>query len=137
MAASVTWLTELHLRYTDSDWGYQLLQPLSVVVESHLYEAPTGMPTDGASIPRFFYRLTGGPFSGRYVRAAVIHDAACLAVLSGFDKDYKEAARLFLILMEADGVPGWKRRAMHQAVLRFGPRWPAKTEEVEDAPPRG
>ena len=35
---------------------------------------PEGFVTDGASIPRIFWRLIGSPFQPRYMRAALVHD---------------------------------------------------------------
>jgi len=34
--------------------------------------------TDGASIPRWLQPIVGSPWSGKYPRAAVIHDWLCL-----------------------------------------------------------
>ena len=92
--------------------------------------APAGTRTDGASIPRFFWRIIGPPMTGRYRQAAVIHDAAYTGVLqwlaSGAPLDYdrKSADALFLQLMEALGVPWWRRCLMHTAVRWFGAkRW--------------
>ena len=35
---------------------------------------PVGFKTDGASIPRGFWWLIGSPFTGKYLRAALVHD---------------------------------------------------------------
>ena len=40
------------------------------------HEVPRGFITDGASIPRFFWRVLGHPYDGRVIRAAVRHDWA-------------------------------------------------------------
>lgn len=88
--------------------------------------APAGTITDGASIPRFFWRLIGPPLTGRYRQAAVIHDAGYTADLQwnidGDSRSYnrKDVDTLFLQLMEALGVPWWRRRLMHLAVRLFG-----------------
>ena len=37
-------------------------------------EVPRGFETDGASVPRFFWRIFGHPFSARHVRGGVRHD---------------------------------------------------------------
>jgi len=92
--------------------------------------APAGMRTDGASIPRFFWRIIGPPMTGRYRQAAVIHDAAYTGVLkwrvggAAVEYDRKTADALFLKLMEALGVSWWRRGLMHAAVRWFGAkRW--------------
>lgn len=41
------------------------------------HRASIGMPTDGLSIPRFFWRLAGPPFRHPYLLAAIIHDHYC------------------------------------------------------------
>ncbi len=92
--------------------------------------APAGTRTDGASIPRFFWRFIGPPMTGRYRQAAVIHDAAYTGVLKWHINgaltpyDRKSADALFLKLMEALGVPWWRRKLMYTAVRCFGAkRW--------------
>ena len=50
------------LRYTDP--------------KGEVWVAPAGSVTDGASIPRYLWSLTGGPFEGQYRNASVLHDAA-------------------------------------------------------------
>jgi hypothetical protein len=42
-----------------------------------VWEAPAGAVVDGASIPRFAWSVTGGPFTGKYRNASVIHDVTC------------------------------------------------------------
>src|ERR1051326_8039238 len=41
------------------------------------WEAPTGLITDGASIPTPFWSVIGGPFEGLFREAAVVHAVAC------------------------------------------------------------
>lgn len=38
------------------------------------YIVPPGFESDGASMPRFFWRLIGHPFSMDYLREAILHD---------------------------------------------------------------
>src|SRR6202011_6035361 len=57
---SMTLLNEL--RYTD---------PYGVV-----WIAPAGSKVDGASIPRAFWGMIGGPFEGKYRNGSVLHDVA-------------------------------------------------------------
>ncbi|MBC8373993.1 MAG: DUF1353 domain-containing protein [Planctomycetes bacterium] len=88
--------------------------------------APAGTATDGASIPRFFWRIIGPPMTGRYRQAAVIHDAGYTADLqwhiddAPIAYDRKAIDALFLRLMKALGVSWWRRRLMHLAVRWFG-----------------
>jgi len=94
---------------------------------------PAGMRTDGASIPRFFWRLIGGPMTGRYRQAAVVHDGGYTGDLiwriggAQIDYDRKAADKLFLRLMAALGVSRWRRTAMYLAVRWFGGKhWAAR-----------
>ena len=82
----------------------------------------TGAGTDGASIPRFFWRMMGGPFSGKYVAAALIHDqlyrAQGLGILTR-----KQSDQIFRRAMLSCDVPEWKAALMYRAV-RMGGEWP-------------
>src|SRR5438046_1090750 len=40
------------------------------------WTAPKASVVDGASIPRVFWTLIGGPFDGKYRNASVVHDVA-------------------------------------------------------------
>lgn len=76
---------------------------------------PVGFVSDGASIPRFAWSLIGSPWSGKYARAAVIHDYGY------FKQTYsrKKVDDLFLKGMEILGVPIWNRRIMYWCVRVF------------------
>lgn len=50
-----------------------------VDARGHRHTAPRGTPTDGASIPRLFWRLAGHPFRSVVLPAAVLHDHYCVA----------------------------------------------------------
>jgi len=56
------------------------------------------------------------PEDGLYTPAAVIHDWLYKTHLV----NRAEADRIFLEIMERDGVPRWKRLAMYWAVRIFG-----------------
>ena len=81
--------------------------------------APIGSVVDGASIPRFFWRFIGGPFSGKYRDASVIHDVYCVLQ----DRPSPEVHAMFYEAMRARGV--WRTKAflMWMAVRVFGPRF--------------
>ena len=42
-----------------------------------LWTVPSGVRVDGASIPQAFWSVIGGPFTGRYREASVVHDYYC------------------------------------------------------------
>jgi hypothetical protein len=84
-----------------------------------LWTAMEGDETDGASIPRLFWRVCGSPFVGKYRRAAVLHDCAYRNRISSrlaADQMFREASLY-------DGVPQWKACVMYLMVRLFGPRW--------------
>jgi len=105
-----------------------------------LYRAPIGILLDGASIPRFFWRVIGSPFTGRYLRGSVIHDAGYKGrLLSGPSErslgkcplDRKAIDNLFYRLMLARGVSKKKAEAMYAAVRVGGWRaWRNAHKEV-------
>ena len=59
--------------------GYAILQAtlLYISASGRKIRAMCGMPTNGLSIPRFFWRVAGPPFRHVYLLAAVIHDHLC------------------------------------------------------------
>jgi hypothetical protein len=75
-----------------------------------------GLWTDGASIPKILWGIVGSPLTGRYVRAAIAHDA----LYSAQPISRKECDLVLLELMEQDNVPKWKRLSMYYAVRLFG-----------------
>jgi hypothetical protein len=105
--------------------GYTLSRPFIVEIDGRIYEAPEGMPTDGASIPRFFWRIVGHPMDPQFLPAATWHDAACIHQLRGFHGDNCEAADIFGWMLGETQVAAWRIRAMVRAVKLGGPKWKA------------
>ncbi len=83
------------------------------------WTARKGSVIDGASIPRFAWRVIGSPFVGKYRRASVIHDVYCV----NRSQPAQAVHDMFREAMLADGVSKTKAFAMYQAVDKFGPRW--------------
>jgi hypothetical protein len=84
-----------------------------------LWTAPAGAIIDGASIPRFFWRVIGSPFFGHYRRASVIHDVYCVSK----ERPHKQVHRMFYEAIRADGVSKTKAKAMYFALKLGAPRW--------------
>jgi hypothetical protein len=122
-----------------SDWGSYLNRPLDLRdlvppdgrrfslphefnyrdQDKRLWEAPTDLIVDGASIPMPFWSVIGGPFEGLYREASVVHDAGCCAQM----QPWKDVHRMFYNAMRCSGV-GWvKAKTMYWAVWAGGPRW--------------
>jgi len=83
------------------------------------WKAPKGAVVDGASIPRFFWRIIGSPFVGKYRRASAIHDYYCATKT----EPHKEVHQMFYECMLSDGVGKTKAKMMYWAVRCCGPRW--------------
>ena len=76
------------------------------------HTVPKKFKMDGASIPRIFWSLIGSPFTGKYRRAALIHDWLYFSQTT--KRSY--ADRVFLEAMKYLGVSFWKRQLMFLAV---------------------
>ena len=83
------------------------------------WEAPKGIIVNGASIPKPFWSVIGGPWSGAYKRASVIHDHFCETK----SRHWKSVHRAFYDAMLDSGVGTATAKLMYFAVYRFGPRW--------------
>lgn len=87
-----------------------------------LWVAPAGSVVDGASIPRSFWTIVGGPFEGPYRNASVVHDVACIERKD----EWKDVHRMFYHACLCGGVNSIKASLMYGAVYHFGPRWTTK-----------
>lgn len=75
-----------------------------------------GFRTDGASIPRFFWRVFGSPYEPDIFAAAIAHDA----LYRGELVPRRDADAAFLAMMDESGVPRRKRRLVWIGVRLFG-----------------
>lgn len=110
------------LHHKGEDRQMRLLADVSFTDSlGHTWTAPAGTIVDGASIPRFLWRVID-PFIGDYRRASVVHDKACQ------EKTMPSwyVHRMFREGMLTDGVPAWKAWPMWAAVRIWGPRFPGK-----------
>jgi len=87
--------------------------------KGHTWGAPAGWKIDGASIPRPFWSIIGGPFEGKYRDASVIHDVAC----DQRNMAWKEVHQMFYNAMRCSGTEERQAKIMYYAVYHFGPRW--------------
>lgn len=82
--------------------------------------APKGESIDGASIPQPAWSFIGGPFEGRYLYAAIVHDYFSCSKSQDFD----ETQDIFWRAMRSVGVDSFKAWYMWAAVRFLGlPRW--------------
>lgn len=83
------------------------------------WTTPEGWEVDGASIPKAAWSLFGGPLSGRYLHASIIHDYYC----DVRERTAHDTHRNFYYGMLANGVERSKAKTMYWAVRTFGPSW--------------
>ena len=111
---------ELVLKPIDDGRNMTLVKPFGFVdSQARTWEAPSGSVTDGASIPRVFWSLIGSPFTGKYLKAAVIHDHFARTK----HRSWSLTHDVFYEAMIAGGVDRQMAMVMWAAVYRFGPRW--------------
>ncbi|MGZ4967131.1 MAG: DUF1353 domain-containing protein [Chthoniobacterales bacterium] len=107
------------LRYTD---------PYGVV-----WIAPAGSRVDGASIPRAFWGMIGGPFEGKYRNASVLHDVA----YDQQNRSPEQVDLMFYNAMRCSGVGVVTAKTMYYALVRHGRHWKHRqAEAVDTGPPR-
>jgi hypothetical protein len=79
---------------------------------------PSGFKSDGASVPRMFWRLVFPPLDRNAIRAAILHDY--LYRKDNFLFGRKDADALFLGLMILDGVKPHRAYLAYLGVRLFG-----------------
>ena len=84
-----------------------------------IWPCPKDHSIDGASIPKVFWSVIGGPFEGKYRNASIIHDYAC----DIRKRPWKEVHLAFYEAMRCGDVTVAKAKLMYHAVYNFGPRW--------------
>lgn len=99
----------------------RLLKPITFIGnDGRRYLIPAGYVSDGASVPRFFWRLLSPCIDGRTLPSSVVHDFEydhAIGTRSGSDGDYY--ARLV-----ADGYPKCKAMLTWAGVRMGGSkRW--------------
>lgn len=117
-------------------------RPLFKLTEPFVYKDPNGLEwvtpageiVDGASIPDPAWSILGGPFSGKYLDAAVIHDYYCCAKT----REYYSTHHAFWLGMRASGVGRVKADIMWAAVRFMGPDiWSVDPEAAPPVPCNG
>ena len=93
---------------------YRLLEPLT-------YEdltVPAGFESDGASVPRFFWRIVFPPGDTKALRAAFLHDYIYRTHPAGWTK--AQADDLFRKILIEDGVSRTSAALAYYGVRLFG-----------------
>jgi len=79
------------------------------------FEIPKYYCFDGASVPRFFWRVIGSNTDNKFLVAALIHDVLC-ENHHYVDNDRKFSSEVFNALLEASDVNPFKRFCMKNSV---------------------
>lgn len=82
------------------------------------FTVPAGFQSDGASVPRFFWRLVFPPGDPCALRAAIVHDYLYRHHPGTWTR--AEADTLFRDLLICDGTPAWRATLAYTAVRLFG-----------------
>ena len=79
---------------------------------------PAGFPSDGASVPRFFWRIVFPPGDTKALRAAFLHDWIYRTHPAGWSRE--AADTLFRRVLAEDGVPRISAALAYWGVRLFG-----------------
>lgn len=93
---------------------FRLLEPL---IRGDL-TVPAGFESDGASVPRFFWRWVFPPGDTHAIRAAILHDYVYRTHPEGWTRE--DADKLFLWTLIEDGVPAHHAVRAYLGVRLFG-----------------
>jgi hypothetical protein len=98
--------------------------------ESYSIMINPGFEFNGASIPRFFWRVIGHPFQNKFAIAALFHDALYTSHL--FDKATSD--KIFYELLLWQNNSKWRSKTMYTAVKRFGGNaWKSTRQDIIEA----
>lgn len=94
------------------------------------FTIPRGFESDGASVPRFFWRIICPPLDHRAVRAGVAHDYIYRVQPEGWSR--KEADKMFLCFLIEDGLPPFRAKLAYWGVRLGGWRaWNENRKRLE------
>ena len=119
-------------RWHDDGRDMTLVEPFAYVDAAAVrWDAPAGAVVNGASIPRPFWSVIGGPFEGRFRNASVVHDVACV----DRSRPWRQVHRMFYEACRCGRVNVVKAKTMYYAVYHFGPRWRLDGRTLRDETP--
>lgn len=119
-------------RWHDDGREMTLVEPFAYVdVAEARWLAPAESVVNGGSIPRAFWSVIGGPFTGRFRNASVVHDVACVAR----SRPWKQVHRMFYEACRCGRTNVVQAKIMYYAVYHFGPRWRLAGRSLRDETP--
>jgi len=84
-------------------------------LKQYFFDIKEGYCFDGASIPRFFWRVIGSNTDNQFLIPALIHDVLC-ENHQYIDNDRELSSKIFRALLLASGVSELKANIMYSAV---------------------
>lgn len=119
------------LRLNDDGFNSTLLADFGYVdPRGKQWKAPKDSVVNGASIPKAFWSIIGGPLEGKYRNASVVHDVACDQRV----EPWEDVHLMFYEACRCGNLDESTAKLMYWAVYHFGPRW-KKFDGVDDAVP--
>ena len=110
-------LVEIH-QVDDMGNVFTLKEPLFVEWHGRRLTVPAGFKSDGASVPRAFWRLVFPSSDNSAFRAAFVHDY--IYRTHPLDWTKEDADDLFYDFLVEDGIPKWRAWMAYTAVDWFG-----------------
>lgn len=86
--------------------------------QEYNFSIPKGYCYDGASVPRFFWRIIGANTDNKFLVPALIHDVLC-ENHDFVNNNRALSTNVFNALLEASGVTKFKRFLMKNSVACF------------------
>jgi hypothetical protein len=97
---------------------YTLLEDMTVVWNGKVLVVPAGFKSDGASVPRFFWRWVFPPGDSRALKAAIAHDYVYRTHPEGWTKPL--ADKMFYDMLRENKVPFLNAKRAYWGVRLFG-----------------
>lgn len=112
-------LVDVHKETANGD-VFTLKEPDGLRIEwnGKTVHVPYGFESDGASVPRLFWRLVFPSSDTKALRAAIAHDYIYRNHPGDWTK--AEADQMFYDLLVEDGVPKWRAWIAYKGVDWFG-----------------
>ena len=103
-------------------YPFMLLQSLSVEVhygdKTYKFTIPKNYKCDGATIPKFFWRVIGAKTDNTFLIASCVHDILC-EQKHYINNDRNLSSKIFRALLITGGVSEFKSQIMYLAVDNF------------------
>ena len=111
-------LIEVHHQTDENGNVFTLREDIEICWNGKSLTIGAGFKSDGASVPRFFWRVVFPPGDNRALRASFAHDYIYRMHPDGWTK--AEADQMFYDLLIRGGIPWYRAKAAYLGVKLFG-----------------